>query len=200
MTTVDDVRDAPDLYDVPDTDEARQAWRIGGLREATWAMRKLADIEARRAQVRDVYQAEVDRLDMWLSDQESRLDRDGDFFRSHLEVYALTVRADSPVNSKGEPTVKSVPTPYGVVKTSVKGGGWVVSEDAVEWAKKARPDLVMTKVSETFQVAAAKALADLEVVAGGVIDVTTGEAVPGIVVAPKMVVAKVVLADPAGAR
>ena len=200
MTATDYVRDAPDLHDVPDTDEAREAWRIGGLREATWAMRKLADIEARRAQVRDAYQAEVDRLDVWVQEQEQRLDHDGDFFRAHLEVYALTVRADSPVNSKGEPTVKSVSTPYGVVKTSVRGGSWAVSEETVEWAKRARPDLVTTTVSETFQVSAAKALADLEVVAGEVIDTTTGEAVPGIVVAPKVVGAKVVLADPAGAR
>lgn len=193
MSLLDELREAPDLYDTPD-DEAREAWRIDGLGRATWAMRKLRDIEAQRAEIRRVVEAEVDRLNQWAVTADAPLARDASFFEGVLSLYALQVRADSPKDKRGEPTVKSITTPYGVVQTRESGGGWKATDEALEWARKAHPELVETiPATERFKVAAAKVALDVTPV--GVVDPDTGDLVPGITVEPKVVKATVKLLD-----
>ena len=47
MTIMDDLSQAPDLYDTPTTDEDREAFKVDALAKAVWAARKLRDVQLR---------------------------------------------------------------------------------------------------------------------------------------------------------
>ena len=165
---------------IPSQREDGQPYRIGGLAEATWAMRKLRDIERKRAEIRSIAEEEIDRVQQWATAEDGKFGHEAGYFTALLIDYALRQRAE-------DPRRKSVSTPHGVVHTRESGGGWTAGPEALEWARKARPDLV--RVTEAFALAdARKALTATE---AGVVDPTTGDLVPGVTVAPKTVTASV---------
>jgi len=183
MTIMDDLSQAPDLYEVPATDGDREAFRVDVLAKAVWAARKLRDVQLQRREIASVVAAEVERAQAWGAARDETLARDAAFFERLLADYALWVRAQS--NGRQ----KSVTTPYATVRTGPSGGGWEIDPDTVlSWARTNRPELV--KVEEKFALAAAKraltATGD-----GTVIDPATSEVVPGVRVKPSVLSAKV---------
>ena len=184
MTIIDDLSQAPDLYDTPTTDEDRVAFKVDGIGTAIWAHRKLAEIERKRKKIRAAVSREIARLEEWADTQEQKLEPDDEFFRNLLTNYALRLRAET--NGR----TKSFTTPYGTVSTRETTPRWEMSDPqaALSWAKANRPDMV--KVTETFALAEAKrSLSDTG--AGEIVDPGTGESVPGIRVSPRRLVAKV---------
>lgn len=187
MSVADDLYESLEnaSYDqaAPVTDEGREAFRVDGLETAAWCMRKLARVHAQRAEISRVAQAEIDRVEDWASVQDSRWARDAAYFEGLLGRYALEVRA-------ADPRQKSVSTPHGTVRTREVGGGWTVTEDAVDWAEKEHPEWVRSVRS----LAVVEARKGLTVTESGVVDAVSGQLVPGITVAPKVMKASVELA------
>ena len=171
-----------------DPDVVRETWRIDGLSTATWAMRKLAGIAQRRAEIQAVAEGQIDAIQRWATQADKPLADDAAFFESQLGRYALDVR-------EADPRQKSVSTPYGTVTTRTVQGEWTVDEPTVwEWALNNRPALL--NVTTKFKLGEAKKA--LEVADGGVVDPDTGEQVPGIQVGPESVRAAVKLSPVAG--
>lgn len=175
---------AADGRDVPETDEAREAFRIDGPASAAWAMRKLRDARRHQAEVRAVADDEIERVQAWASAEHAKRERDAAWFEGLLRRWALDCRA-------ADPRAKTVSTPYGVVSTRPSAGAWDVDDSAVlAWAREARPELV--QVTEKLRLGDAKKA--LTVDGGKVVDPTTGEVVPGIEVGPSRITATVRLA------
>lgn len=178
---------APDLFEVPEEDEARERFRVINDRMAAWAMRRLASVQNRRADIQQIAADEKARIDGWAASQLAPLDRDVSYFEALLGEYAIDVR-----DTDGR---KSVSTPYGVVKTRTVGGGWAITDEAalVEWAKQAHPELVDTV--ERFALARAKKV--LETVGDGTVgDPVRNELVPGLAVKPQDVTTSVEITRP----
>jgi len=193
MTGFEPLSQAPDLCEVPESEEARTAFRVDGIATATWACRKLRDVEVQRAKIRATAQAEIDRIQLWAAAQDDALARDAHWFEGLLTDYALRLRADTGGRTK------SVSTPYGVVKTRESTVTWDIDQDTVlAWAKTGRPELV--KVVESLRLSDAKKA--LKVADGLVIDPATGEAVPGVRILPGGLTASVTvdLSDPEAER
>jgi hypothetical protein len=185
MTAHEDLTEATDLYEAPEDPEAREAFRITGPGQATWAMRKLRDARAAQADVAAVAQAEIDRIQAWATAEHDRIEHNAGFFEGLLTRWALDLRA-------ADPRSKTVSTPYGAVVTRATRGTWSVDPDAfLGWAKAARPDLVQT--IEKPRIGDAKKVLAVDGI-GGVVDPDTGEQVPGIEVGPDKVTATVTLA------
>ena len=82
---------------------------------------------------------------------------------------------------------------YCTVKPSSSGGGWTATGEALEWARRNRPELV--KVAETLKTVEAKRVLTFDEATGLVVDPRTSETVPGITVAPRTVTATVDIED-----
>jgi hypothetical protein len=186
MTAHEDLTEATDLYEAPEDPEAREAFRITGPGQATWAMRKLRDARAAQADVAAVAQAEIDRIQAWATAEHDRIEHNAGFFEGLLTRWALDLRA-------ADPRSKTVSTPYGEVRTRTVPGKWDVHDEAlvVAWARGSRPGLM--QVRESLRLADAKKALDVTD-DGRVIDPETGEIVPGIEVGPAQVTATVTLA------
>jgi hypothetical protein len=138
-------------------------------------------VTRRRRRVADAAEREIARVREWQAAEDKPLAARVDYLEGLLARFALAERAAG----RG----KTLSTPYARVATYPAGGGWLVTEEAVGWARQNRPELV--QVVESLQVAAAKHT--LRVADGKVIDPRSGDLVPGIAVAPIRLVATVTL-------
>lgn len=183
MTDIEtSLAEAPDTYEVPAEPDARFAYQLQSLEHATWAMRRLRDLQRQRLDVVATATREIDRVSRWAAEQDSRLSHDVEFFESILTAYALDRRA-------ADAKQKTLSTPFGEVGTREVAPAVAVEDPAafIAWAKQERPELV--KVAESVRAADAKKA--LVVADGKVIDPKTGEVVPGAAVTPGKVTATV---------
>lgn len=175
----------PDLYEVPEGEEARKAWRVDGLGTATWAMEHALDIAHQQREIEQVADQRMERIRSWRDDQIRKLQADRDFFEGALRLYALELRA-------ADPKRKSVVTPFGAVSTVAGRETWRVADEAAAIAalRENRPELVVRK--ESLAIGEAKKVLEADG-DGRVVDTMTGLVVPGISVDVAPVSARVKL-------
>lgn len=172
--TVDSVPEGLLLAD----DEARAAYRIPDDGAAGWALRKLADAEARIAEVTQIAQGEHDRIEAWHEQATKRPQADAAYFRGLLADYARRQREEGR---------KSIVLPYGKVSTRPAGGTIAATDNPafIAWAEQAgRDDLI--HYSAKPNLAAIKAAGLIHTDEGAVLT-PQGEFVPGLRVVPESV-------------
>ncbi len=111
---VNDYREALDealdqTYPIPETEEARQAFRINDLDQAGWAVRKYARIEDKRSELRNLAAVEIARIQAWLEREEEKLDRDASFFLNLLADYHRRIL-------EADPKAKTIRLPHGTLQ------------------------------------------------------------------------------------
>lgn len=124
--------------EVPEDDESRERWSVGGDREATWALRKMAACDAEMDRLTADAAHEIEAIKAWLEAALTGPARDRSFFESKLIEYRRRLEADNP---KLPLTYK---VPGGVIARR-KGSRSVVITDEqtfVEWALDNDPELV----------------------------------------------------------
>lgn len=160
-----------------------QPWRIESLGSAGWAAARLAELRARRME----YDEEVRR---W-REAGAKLVRAEAFFEDALKEWAVRSRTA---------TAKTFTLSHGTVSTRLSKARVVVVDEgaAIGWAEEACPDAV--KVSKSFLVSK---LGDVAVVGAGsdtppsIVNVATGEVIPGLSAEPERVSATVKVELPA---
>lgn len=135
-----------------------EPWRIESVGAADWAMRRLAECEARVIE----YQGEVA---LWESVRD-RVARAGEWFEDRLKEWAVSERTEQR---------KTFPLAHGTVRTSKRQPGIMVTDEdaALAWATSECPDAV--KTTTKFLVSEACAKVTECVVAFTSTDKTTGE-------------------------
>lgn len=196
MTAVDDLKAAVDaaLDDFPilESPDGESPPLLASLDEAVHVGRSLRSVVRKRSRLEAAAKVEIDRLkaeiatvEEWLAQETKGLSARAEYLSGLLEAYALDQRA----RGRG----KTLSTPCVRVSTREVDGAWSIGDEAVAWTRTNRPDLL--KVVESVPVAAAKGA--WVVTEQGVIDLTTGELVPGVEVAPARVTATVKVIDAA---
>ena len=153
---------------------------------ADWALRKLARVLAKAAEVTVLaerqrhailasVQAYLDPIDEWAGEQIDRLAKDAEFFESLLLTFHRNVLAE-------DPRAKTIKLPHGTLSSRKLPDRWEFDEPTfIKWASENADELLRTKI-EIYRAEAKKALSVAttgEVVWGGEIvpgvTVTTGE-------------------------
>lgn len=144
-------------------------------KSAQWVLRKLATIQSRKTQVKEVADAEIQRVREWEQAELEKLVPRENTFRVMLEPWVLRQRDEGR---------KTISLPAGVIKTiATKGRPRVEDREAfVKWAEKAHPDLVRVKVEPDTTK-----LAQVAVGAGEAVVTNDGEVVPGVEWIPERV-------------
>lgn len=168
-------------------------FRIDSKEMAIWALRKLANIERNRNDSRTAAQAEIERIQAWLADEEKKADQERGFFEFHLEDYHRRVLAENP-------KAKTIKLPHGELQLRTQQPDYEKNDNVLLfWAMKnmrhlitfpnwIRPDpkLDWAELKKTIEV---KETPVINQETGEVIDrklvainQETGEIVPGLVV------------------
>jgi hypothetical protein len=148
--------------------EMNEGFRVDTPEKAAWAMRKYRRLAQQANSNSDLAASEMARIDEWVSRVNTPLMSEMEFFAAHLEAYAVSQRAQGR---------KSIDLPDGVIKTRSQGAGVIVDKSTfVQWALEAkRDDLLRVSYSPNMDAIKSTTVIDQ----GNVIDVATGEVIPG---------------------
>lgn len=120
-------------------DEEREAFRIHDDSSASWAMRRLAELQAKVDSNGALHEQEIERLHRWLEEVNAPLNRSISYFRSLLEDYGRRERIE---NNR-----KTIVLPHGKVATRPATDKWEFdSENLLTFLKENNLlDLIRTK-------------------------------------------------------
>lgn len=111
-------------------------FRIDNKEMAIWALRKLANIERNRNEARAAAQAEIERIQTWLADEEKKADQERGFFEFHLEHYHRRVLAENP-------KTKTIKLPHGELQLRTQQPDYEKNDNVLLfWALKNLPHLI----------------------------------------------------------
>lgn len=151
-------------------EEVKERFKISNLDTANWAMRKINAYKNQQAEVDELAEKELQRINEWKEKEKKKTQRSIEFFESLLTGYLYEQRQ---IDAKFK-----VSTPYGSVSTRKQQPKWEIDqENLVAWLKENnKVDLIRTKeepaikeIKETFSITGVNA-----------VDSNTGEVVPGI--------------------
>jgi hypothetical protein len=132
-----------------DNEEARAHYRIGGMNEADWALRKLAQARGRIVESQDLYAAEVARLDTWLEDACKGPERDSEYFEGLLRGWHEEQLEADPANAEAwkKEKNKTIKLPAGDLVAAKNPDSIEVfdPETFIPWAIVHWPEGVRTK-------------------------------------------------------
>lgn len=155
-----------------------QKFRVENKDQANWALRKLVAIERDRAEARSAAQAETNRIQAWLAEEEKRADQSRVFFDFLLEDYHRKQLAENP-------KAKTIKLLHG--ETQLRATAPVFNRDdnvLLGWALKNRRDLITLPywVRPAPKLDWAGLKKTLKVHGTSAVDPESGEFIPGITV------------------
>ena len=151
------------------TPEERERFVVDDDQKASWALRKLRGIKAHKAANQAIADEEIARINQWLADANSSLDRDEQYFTGMLTAYARICRERD--------DRKSVVLPYGKIGSRVGQPKWNVDNDVfMKWLEANHKELIRVKTEPNL----AEAKKVLEIVGENAVDPATGEVAEGI--------------------
>lgn len=153
-----------------------EGFRIATPEQAAWAMRKYRALAQKAERNKELAASEQARISSWLERVNSTIESEMEFFAAHLEAYAHAERAQGR---------KSVQLPDGTISTrSTKAGINVDKSTFIQWALEAkRDDLLRVSYAPDMETIKSTTVVD----GGSVIDVASGEILPGVEPTPERV-------------
>lgn len=137
-----------DLYDyMNDTidgqsagqEEAGKPFAIDTQEQAAWAIRKIRLIERRRVEAIATAKAEINKINVWVTAQEEKADRDRAYFDSLLRDYMWRLREE-------DPKLKTLSLPGGKLQLRKQQPEYIYNdEQLLPWAKENLPDAVIVR-------------------------------------------------------
>jgi hypothetical protein len=153
-----------------------EGFRIDSAEKAAWAMRKYRRLAQQEESNKRLAASEMARIDDWVTRVNASVCSEMEFFAAHLEAYAVGQRAQGK---------KSIDLPDGVIKTRSQAASVTIDKSTfIQWAVEAkREDLLRVTYAPNMDAIKSTTVIDQ----GNVIDVATGEIIPGAEPSPERV-------------
>lgn len=154
--------------------EKKPMFSINDKEQAIWALRKIASIERAKKEAQEAAQAEINRIQDWLSEEEKRADQDRMYLVELLEQYHRAVLEDNP-------KAKTIKLPHGELQMRKQQPEYNKIDSALlVWAKENRPELLVPQEPKLDWAALKKSLQATET--GLAVDTETGLVVPSVTI------------------
>ncbi len=152
-------------------------WSVQSYGEAEWACAKVAAVDAELARINQQYQEWLERLNDWRNDAVKPLQERREFFAGRLSDYLRRLREENPRK-------KSLPLPSGKVSSHRQQPRAVVVDEVavIKWAR-ASDHAELIRVVESVRVDDLRKLVKVD--GEKVVDPSTGDVLPGVVVEPE---------------
>jgi phage host-nuclease inhibitor protein Gam len=145
--------------------DTREDWSINDLDSASYAGRKLSQVEAEIQKIEDWQRREIERVKRAADTERARLESQKEFFLGHLHAYLHKLITN------GRKT-KTLNLPTGTVSIRTQQPKLDLLEDeAIKWASTTSPDLL--RVKQSIDLTALKKR--LEYLPGGTVVSKDGE-------------------------
>jgi hypothetical protein len=172
------------LAEMQEAEKERETFRVTDKGSADWCLRKIAAYRAEMAENEKMVQAEIERLQLWLKAENEKAEQSIAYFSGLLESW---LRAE---NERDE-RKRSVSLPHGRIRLKKQQPEYTYRDDEIlPYLKDAIPDLVQTKIVDTYSKNDLKVVIEYGVKAGtyeitdngAVVDLSAGEIIPGLTI------------------
>ena len=164
-----------ELADAGSPAQAEQ-FRIHDLGGATWAMRKLAALRQRQAEIEEFANAEIARIRVYLTEEVKTINESAAFFEQLLTGYHRELMSEG----KAEKTIK---LPHGALRCRAQQPEFIRNEEELlAWAEATDP-VNLVEVKKSARWAEIKKYG--KPIGDQFFDPATGEVIPGVVVVPR---------------
>lgn len=153
-------------------EEVKQRFKIESLEQANWAFRKMAALDAKAKEVKQLAEAERQRIQEYEQHELRSIESSRAFFESLLTIYANQQR-------EKDPKFK-VKTPYGTIGFKKQQPKWNYNEEVLVESLESLGLHDFVKVEKEPKKAEIKK--SFQLVKGQVIDPETGAVIEGITV------------------
>lgn len=138
---------ARDVYVDEVEPSVTEVWCVSDLTSADWALSRLADLEREQAENRALEAAAISRIKLKAELLNEKLGRGVAFFRSRIEAYAETHRAELLGGGKK----KSRALLHGTIGWRKTGGGLEVKDEAalLAWAQSQPAESGVLRIKES---------------------------------------------------
>lgn len=161
-----------ELEDINELTE-RERFTVKTIDEVNWALRKLAAINAKKAEIERLAAEEVARINYWKDAESGKLEQNALFFEALLHEYAIHQRDD-------DPGFKKTSTPYGTVKFRKQSPKWNYDDKALVECLKSSGLIDLVRIKEEPNKVELKKVAIVR--DGKVIDPSSGTIIDGVTV------------------
>jgi len=153
-----------------------EGFRIDTPEKAGWALQKYAGMAKRREQNNVLAAQENERVRLWLEQANATVDSSMEFYRGHLEVFALKQRLAG---------VKTFDSPSGKIKSRETSVTFEVDKTVfTEWAQANNRDELLRFTIAPDLATIKKTMIGTPM---GAVDPATGEEVPGLIPVPSRI-------------
>lgn len=164
-----DLDDKDIAFEVPN---AFEQFKVTNLEQATWAFRKMSAIDAKKAEIKSLADAERQRIADFEQREQSLLDSNRSFFESLLAQYGMSERDK-------DPKFKAR-TPYGTVSFRKSQPKWEYDDAKLIESLKAADRSDLIRIKEEPDKATLKK--EFAVDNGRVVEPTSGVFIEGVTV------------------
>ena len=134
--------------------EETQRFKVTDINSLNWVLRKLSVLEAKKKEINELADAEIERIENFRKQELENLQRSEDFFLGLINEYAQKRKLE-------EPGFKSEKTPYGRITWTKKPPKWNYNDEKLLafLEQNGRDDLirikkepVKTEIKKVFQL------------------------------------------------
>lgn len=104
--------------------EETQRFKVTDINSLNWVLRKLSVLEAKKKEINELADAEIERIENFRKQELENLQRSEDFFLGLINEYAQRRRAE-------DPKFKTEKTPYGSIGFRKQQPKWIYDEEKV---------------------------------------------------------------------
>ena len=160
----------PEVFETPETHQDDEHYKIGGISEADWAVRKLAKYRRKIAERQQLANDEKAKIDGWLEDA-NKADRESViYFEAILHIWHEAQLAE-------DPKAKTIKLPGGQLQARQRPGHFDIDDEQfVPWALEHDLSLVRTK----YEPIKSEIKDQTRVAEDGKVANSDGEALPGV--------------------
>lgn len=175
-------------YPIPEAPEEKARFEVDTLEKAAWAMRKLAHIRGKMAEIQTIADKEIMRIQYWADERKKDLEGDAHYFEGMLIAYHQRAFAD-------DPKTKTIKLPHGELAARKQPDDWRIMDETFIKCAKELGLMTLIRAKEEPNKAEAKQVLKFDPATGKVIDPETGAVVDGVTVIPGGIKFSVKVAD-----
>lgn len=161
------------------TEEAKEPFIIDSQEKAAWVMRKLRQIEQKKAENNDTannmvgeFQKEIEGVQAWQKGENDRLDNDASWFIAGLETWHRKQYEE-------DNDIKTIKLPFGKLEIRAQQPEYIRDANKLKlWVKEIRPDCLETIEKPKWD----ELKKSIKVVDGQAVDTTNGFVIDGVTV------------------
>ncbi len=131
-----EIYEAETQIEYDEYENEHQKFKVADKASAEWCLRKIAAYKKEMQENQDIVNAEIQRLNEWLTQVNKHSQERIDYLTGLLQEYLTKVAEE-------DPKCKSIKLPHGTIRFKKQQPEWIYNDEKIlKWLKQNKPELI----------------------------------------------------------